>query len=130
GQPTYGGTQQPQYGEQPYGVSPYPAQGYQQYGAQQYAGYPAQGYPAVSKTNGMAIGALIASLAGGVLLCGVGALVGAVLGHIALGQIKKSGEQGHGMALAAVIVGWIIGGLGLVIWTVYIIVAVVAASSG
>lgn len=33
-------------------------------------------------------------------------LVGIVLGHIALSQIKKTGESGHGLALAAVIIGY------------------------
>jgi uncharacterized membrane protein len=42
-------------------------------------------------------------------------LVGAILGHVALGQIKKTGEEGRGIALAAVIVGWVITGLAIVI---------------
>jgi hypothetical protein len=108
----HGAPQQPQYGEQPYGVPahappPYPAQPYPPYQAQPYQGYPAQGYPAKRGTNGRAIGALVAALVG-ILACGIGAAVGAILGHIALNQIKKSGEEGRGMALAGVIVvGWI-----------------------
>jgi uncharacterized membrane protein len=42
-------------------------------------------------------------------------LVGAILGHVALGQIKKTGEEGRGIALAAVIVGWVFTGLAIVI---------------
>ena len=34
-------------------------------------------------------------------------IVGLVLGHIALSQIKRTGERGHGLALAAVIIGWV-----------------------
>lgn len=34
-------------------------------------------------------------------------LVGAILGHVAMGQIKKTGEQGRGIALAGVIIGWV-----------------------
>jgi uncharacterized membrane protein len=41
-------------------------------------------------------------------------LVGAILGHVALGQIKKTGEEGRGIALAAVIVGWVFTGLAIV----------------
>jgi len=37
--------------------------------------------------------------------------VGAILGHIARGQIARSGEQGDGIALAAIIIGWIFTGL-------------------
>ncbi|WP_353828111.1 DUF4190 domain-containing protein [Agromyces sp. SYSU T0242] len=41
-------------------------------------------------------------------------ILGLIFGYIALAQIKKTGEQGRGLALAAVILGWIgvaIGGL-------------------
>ena len=37
----------------------------------------------------------------------LGVVVGVILGHIALGQIKRTGEKGRGMALAGVIIGWI-----------------------
>ena len=29
-----------------------------------------------------------------------------VCGHIAMGQIRRTGEQGHGLALAAAVIGW------------------------
>lgn len=130
GQPlNHGAAQQPQYGEQPYGVPayappPYPAQPYPPYQAQPYQGYPAQGYPAQGYpagrgTNGMAIGALVAALVG-IFACGIGAVVGAILGHIALNQIKKSGEDGRGMALAGVIVGWIFFSIGLLYFALVI----------
>ena len=61
---------------------------------QQYA-YPPSAIPS---TNGMAIAALIVSL----VSCGP---VGLILGIISLNQIKVSGEQGRGMALAGVIIG-------------------------
>ena len=35
-------------------------------------------------------------------------LLGAVLGHVAMGQIKKTGEQGRGLALAGVLIGWVL----------------------
>lgn len=34
-------------------------------------------------------------------------IVAAVLGHIALGQIKKTNQPGKGMAIAGVVIGWI-----------------------
>jgi len=51
----------------------------------------------------MAIGSLAASAIG--LLCGIGSIVGIVLGFIALGQIKKTGQAGHGLAVAGIAVG-------------------------
>jgi hypothetical protein len=50
-------------------------------------------------------------------------IVGLVLGHIALSQIKRTGERGRGLALAAVIIGWIGVALGII---ALIITAVVA----
>jgi hypothetical protein len=41
-------------------------------------------------------------------------IVGIILGHIALSQIKRTGERGHGLALAAVIIGWVGIALGIV----------------
>ena len=34
-------------------------------------------------------------------------LVGIIVGFIALGQIKKTGEGGHGLALAGVVLGFV-----------------------
>ena len=50
-------------------------------------------------------------------------IVGLILGHIALSQIKRTGERGHGLALAAVIIGWVGIGLGII---ALIITAVIA----
>ncbi|HZM82095.1 MAG TPA: DUF4190 domain-containing protein [Candidatus Limnocylindrales bacterium] len=75
-------------------------------------GYPYQ-LPPPRKTNGLAIASLIVSIVGVVGMCGWGPLsvfvspVGAILGHVAQRQIKTSGDQGYGMALAGIIVGWI-----------------------
>ena len=41
-------------------------------------------------------------------------IVGLVLGYIALSQIKRTGERGHGLALASVIIGWIGIALGII----------------
>jgi Domain of unknown function (DUF4190) len=49
-------------------------------------------------TNGTAIAALVFAL--------LFAPVGIVLGHIARGQIKRTGEGGRGLATAALIIGW------------------------
>ncbi|WP_378735927.1 DUF4190 domain-containing protein [Nocardia brasiliensis] len=110
-QQQYPGYQQPPqpYG-QPYGYQP----GYQPYGMPQQQG-----------TNGMAIGALISSLAGFVT-CGLGSIVGIVLGVIALNQVKQSGQEGKGMALAGI---WI--GVGAIVLAVlWFLVVIIAGVSG
>ncbi len=109
------------YGGQPYGGQPYPPP----YGAQPYGGAAYLGTP--TKTNGLAIGALVTAVAG-LFLCGIGSLVGAILGHVALGQIRRTGEQGHGIALAAVIVGWALTALGALYWVFVVVVAVQGSS--
>lgn len=85
--------------QQPYGQAPY---GQQPYG----------GYPPPRQQNSMALVALILSLVG--LMTWITAPIGAILGHSAMKQIRQSGEDGEGMAKAAIIVGWIITGLGVV----------------
>jgi hypothetical protein len=95
--PPYGGP--PGFlGHPGYPVAPYydPYHGYQ--GSQQ-------------QTNGLAVGSLITSLAGvvgtlvlgplGVLIC----IVAIVLGVVALSQIKRTHQQGRGLAIAGVAIG-------------------------
>lgn len=60
--------------------------------------------PAPTGTNGMAIASLACSVVGA-FLCGIGSIVGIVLGVIALNQIKQTGQGGRSLALAGIIVG-------------------------
>jgi hypothetical protein len=87
----------------------YPASSYSTPATPPGYGYPAYAYPAAAPTNGLAIAALVCALAG--LAVGISAPVGAILGHIARRQIRERGEQGDGMALAGIIVGWILTGI-------------------
>jgi hypothetical protein len=75
--------------------------------------------------NILAVIALIAS-------CFGLTIPGIVMGHIALSQIKKSGESGHALALAAVIVGYALTALvvvAIVVFFIVIFAAIGAASS-
>jgi len=92
---------------------------------------PAYGQPTGAKTNVLAIVSLIASIAGIVIAWGIGSIVGIICGHISLSQIKKTGEEGRGLAVAGLIVGYI--GLALAILSVIIIAIVfgtIAANGG
>lgn len=92
---------------------------------------PAYGQPTGQKTNTLAIVSLVASIAGLVILWGIGSIAGVICGHISLGQIKKTGEQGRGMAVAGLIVGYV--GIALAIIGVIIVIAIfasLAAASG
>lgn len=65
------------------------------------------------KTNTLAIVSLVVAL--------FVPLVGAILGHVAMGQIKKTGEQGRGIALAGVIIGWAFTALAILAAFLYVI---------
>lgn len=119
-QPGYGQQAQPQYGQQPgYGQPQY---GQAPYSPSVYGGY---GYSGSPGTNGLATASLICSLGG--LLIGLSAPVGIVLGIIALSQIKKTNQDGKGMALAGVIVGSVLT-LGTILLFVFLIVLGYATS--
>lgn len=64
--------------------------------SQQYQGYTSA--PAATRTNGLAIASLISSF--------FISLLGIILGHIALNQIKRTGEGGRGLAIAGLVIGY------------------------
>ncbi|MCH9642112.1 MAG: DUF4190 domain-containing protein [Actinomycetia bacterium] len=70
---------------------------------------PRQPYPPVKSagTNGKAIAALVTSLAG-LACCGLPSIVGLVLGLIAMGETKRKGQDGYGLAVAAVVISSLI----------------------
>jgi hypothetical protein len=91
---------------------PYNQGGYQP--ANYYGGPP--GPPTYqAKTNGLAIAAMILGILG-FFTCGVTSVLALILGHVASGQIKRTGENGQGMALAGIILGWILTGLWILYW--------------
>ena len=101
------------YDQNPYGA--YPQPGY----AQPYPGY-GQPYPAPRGTNTMAILALVF----GILV----APLGLVFGFVARSQIKKTGEDGDGLALAGIIIGGIFTLL-FIAYIVFIIIFFAAVAS-
>ena len=106
----------PGYGQQPYAQ---PAYGQPAYGQPGY-GYAVPARP----TNVLAIVSLIASIAGLTILPFVASIVGVITGHMALKQLKTSGENGRGLALGGTIVGW--AGTGILVliiafWLIFIV---------
>lgn len=140
GQQPYGEQpyQQPQqpYGQQPY-QQPYGEQVQQPY-AQPYGQYPqsyAQPYAVPARpTNAMAIVSLVSSLVGLFIVPIIGSIVAVITGPMGRRQIRETGENGDGMALAGIIVGWaglglwILGGLLFIIPFVFI--AAAASTTG
>jgi hypothetical protein len=126
------GSGQPQqpYGQQGYGQQqPY---GQQPYGQQQPYGPPQEGWgggpyaygppPQQARgTNGFAIAGLILGILP--VLFGI---LGIVFGAIGLRQIKRTGQNGRGMALAGVILG----SIWVVVFVVVILLAAVSGNNG
>ena len=105
------------YGQAPYGQAPY-GQAPQGYPPPGYPGYPPQG----PGNNGMAIASLVLGI---VWIYWLGSLLAVIFGHIALGQIKRSGQGGRGLAIAGLVLGYI----GLAILVVFIIIGIGLAAS-
>ncbi len=66
---------------------------------------------AAPRTSTLAIVSMILSLSA--LLFVLPAVAGIVCGHIALAQIKRTGEGGKGMAIAGVVIGYVVIGFTL-----------------
>jgi hypothetical protein len=136
--------QPPPYGPIGYGAGPPPPysgpSGYggapSGFGPPMYPGPydPYQGYPS-QQTNGLAVASLVTSIAGvlfGIplaIFCYIGwviPVVGAVMGGIALNQIKQRGQQGRGLAIAGIAIG---AGTAALLVLVMVIVAAAALHS-
>ncbi|MGN8049401.1 DUF4190 domain-containing protein [Curtobacterium sp. 22159] len=141
GQTGYGAPQNPYAAPQGPNGNPYGAQGGSNpYAAPQNpyaapAGYASAGYQPYAqrpKTNVLAILSIIFAF-GGVIIWPLIILTspaGAIMGHIALGKIKQSGEGGRGLALAGVIGGWIMTGLFILFVGAFVIFGIIAGTHG
>lgn len=121
-QPEYSqsGYQQPGYPQAGYPQAGYPQAGYPQPGYPQsgYAqpGYPPYGYPQQAPRYGTNVLAIISLIAAFVV-----PLAGIITGHIALSQIRRTHEEGHGIAKAGLILGYVFTGLGILFFILYFI---------
>lgn len=77
-------------------------------------------YAPVASTNTMAVAAVVCSL--------VLAPLGIAFGHIALSQISRTGEEGRGLAIAGLIIGYILTAIA-VLWILLVVVFVGAFST-
>ena len=75
-------------------------------GQQYYPPYQAyQPYPPARPTNGLAIAALVCGIAA--FATGITGIPAVICGHLARRQIRRTGEQGDGMAIAGLILGYV-----------------------
>lgn len=85
-----------------------------------YGGYQ-PGYPPPARTNGMAVAALVSSV--------LFAPLGIVFGHISLSQLKRSGEQGRGVAITGLVIGYVMTALTLVAVVLTVVFAVIVVKA-
>jgi hypothetical protein len=83
---------------------------------------PAQATISTAPLNTMALVGFILSLCGAAT--GITAIPGIVLSHIGLSQIKRTGESGHGFAVAGLVVGYCLVGLSVLGIIVIVVLAV------
>lgn len=107
---------QPPYAVRPGYRPPYDAGGYVGYGPS----YWSYG-PPTRATNGLAIASMVLGI---LWLWWIGSILGVIFGHIALHQIRMSGEGGRGMAIAGLVIGY----LGLLTGVLLVIIGLAAAS--
>ena len=84
----------------------------------------------VGKTNVLAVVALIAGIAGLTVIPFVSSIVAVVTGHMARKEVRRTGEQGDGLALAGLITGYIGIGFGLLVAILLIAFFGVVIASG
>jgi hypothetical protein len=82
--------------------------------------------PVQIKTNSLAIISLICGI-GQMILWPFATVPAIVLGHVARHQIRRTGENGSGLALAGLILGWI--GAGVLLLGILAIVLLLVAST-
>ncbi|RBY76943.1 DUF4190 domain-containing protein [Blastococcus sp. TF02-09] len=128
GQPAYGQAPwgPPQYGPEQYGPGQYGPPPHDQAPYGQYApppyGQPGYGYPYARPTNTLAILSLV--------LAFVFAPAGLVTGIIARRQIRRTHEDGAGLALAGIIVGGIATAFFVLLIVVWLIAVISLTNDG
>lgn len=83
-----------------------PQQAWGQPPAQQWS-TPGYGGPQQPATNSLAVVSLITSLCGIFIVPVILSIVGIITGHMSLGQIRRTGEGGRGLAFAGLWIGYI-----------------------
>ncbi|HEU5028091.1 MAG TPA: DUF4190 domain-containing protein [Spirillospora sp.] len=110
---------QPPYDPYGYGSNdPYAPQPYSQPPVQHHY-YSGGAVPASRGTNGMATASMVLGLVGFVS-CGLTSVLAIIFGHVAQSQIKRTREEGSGMAVAGLILGYIVTAGWAIFWIFYV----------
>jgi Domain of unknown function (DUF4190)/Domain of unknown function (DUF1707) len=80
--------------------------------------------PVVRRTNSMAVASLVCGLAQP-FTAGLTMIPAVILGHMARNQIRRSGEDGKGLATAGLVLGWV--GIGFALLVILLIAGAFAS---
>lgn len=83
--------------------------------------------PAAPRTNSYAVASLVCGIAG--TMIGLPAIPAVVLGHMARRRIRDTGEQGEGLAVAGLVLGYVVTALMLAFAALLAVVVVLAANT-
>lgn len=84
---------------------------------------PPPGYgPPSAPTNGMAIASLVCGVLG--LAVGITFIPAIICGHSSIKQIKQTGEGGRGLAVAGLVLGYLVFALFLLLVVALVVIAV------
>lgn len=119
-QAPYGGQQYPNSGPQPVPYTGYPGTYPQSSGYPQQAyGQPGYGYPQQGLPQGFAVASMVLGIVGAVLFWfaivdQVVAILAVVFGHVGLSKANQGVARGRGMAIAGLVLGYVMLGLAVV----------------
>jgi hypothetical protein len=111
------GQQPPSHPQEPlgYGQMP-PSGGFGQPSGGYYNPYGAPHPP--RSTNGMAVASLVLGIIG-LVMCGLTSIPGVILGHMALNKIKRTGEDGQGLAVGGLVTSYITVVIWVLCWLIF-----------
>ena len=82
----------------------------------------------VQRTNGMAVASLVLGILGlftSFFFFGISSILALIFGYVGRNKIRQTGENGSGMAIAGIVLGWI----GVALAIIGIIVGIVAVNT-
>jgi Domain of unknown function (DUF4190)/Domain of unknown function (DUF1707) len=83
--------------------------------------------PVARRTNGLAVASLVCGLAQP-LTAGLTMLPAVILGHVARSQIRRTGEDGKGLATAGLVLGWV--GIAFALLVILVVAGAFASQGG
>jgi Domain of unknown function (DUF4190) len=86
---------------------------------------PPMQYPPQRPTSGLAVASMVLGI---LWLFWIGSILALIFGYIARKDIRKTGKDGNGLAIAGIVLGWV--GVGTLAFYIVVVGALIGGSSG